>query len=98
MKRIAAALSLALATVTFAAPPIEIGSRLEPFLDEYLIGSQANTALRLQTPRPAETVIKFDDHWEGRSALTSRCSKTATATACITGAIPSPERTAQTGK
>ena len=66
MKRFAAALALALATASFAATPIAIESRLEPFLDTYLIGSQANTALRLQTPRPAETVIKFDDHWEGR--------------------------------
>ncbi len=66
MIRIAAALSLVLSATALASPPIAIDSRLEPFLDTYLIGSQANTTLRLQVPRPAETVIQFNDKWEGR--------------------------------
>lgn len=61
-----AALCLLVAPAVFATTPIEIGSRLEPFVDTHLIGSQANTALRLQVPRPAETVIRFNDTWEGR--------------------------------
>ncbi len=48
-----------------AAPPLDIGSRLELFIDNYLIESQANTVLRLQSPRPAERVISFDKPWEG---------------------------------
>lgn len=66
MIRFAAALCLACSATALASPPIAIESRLEPFLDDYLIGSQANTALRLQVPRPAETVIQFSDTWEGR--------------------------------
>lgn len=66
MIRIAAALSLVVSATALASPPIALDSRLEPFLDNYLIGSQANTSLRLQTPRPAETVIQFNDTWEGR--------------------------------
>lgn len=66
MYRIAAALCLACTSSVLAVAPLAIENRLEPFLDNYLIGAQANTALRLQAPRPAETVIQFNDKWEGR--------------------------------
>jgi len=49
-----------------AADSLAIDSRLELFVDGYLIETMANTRLALQDPRPAEMVIAFDDHWEGR--------------------------------
>ncbi len=48
-----------------AVEPIAIESRLEPFVDDYLIQTQANTVHRLQTPAMAEMVITFDKPWEG---------------------------------
>ncbi|HRE83229.1 MAG TPA: hypothetical protein PLN52_19450 [Opitutaceae bacterium] len=48
-----------------AAEVIEIGSRLEPFVDEYLIEQMEGVALQLQTPRSEGTVFKFDRPWEG---------------------------------
>ena len=88
MYRISTAFILAFSAAALAAPPIALDSRLEPFLDTYLIASQANTALRLQAPRPAETVIQFND----------KCSRMAIATACTTGAIPWTAKMAPTGR
>lgn len=63
-----ALLPLAFATGQPAAAvePLALDSRLEPFVDDYLVGTMANTRLALQAPRPAETVIQFNDEWEGR--------------------------------
>ncbi len=46
--------------------PLEIGSKLELFVDNYLIDSMSGAELRLHPPTPAETVLTFDKPWEGR--------------------------------
>jgi hypothetical protein len=45
--------------------PLNIGSRLELFVDDYLIESLENAELRLQTPLDEGPVIYFDKPWEG---------------------------------
>ncbi|MDZ4858760.1 MAG: hypothetical protein SGI88_07230 [Candidatus Hydrogenedentes bacterium] len=55
-------------TVTCAhAQPeaLQIGSRLQLFVDHHLIESLTSSTLRLHPPSPAETVLKFDEPWEG---------------------------------
>ena len=57
-----------LAKVRFAGvndAPIDMGNRLEPFIDRHLISSMDKTKLRLHAPRPAESVLRFDRPWEG---------------------------------
>ena len=48
-----------------AAPPLEIGSRLELFVDGYLIDRTKNVQLKLHQPQSAGVAIKFDLPWEG---------------------------------
>jgi len=45
--------------------PIDIGSRLELFVDHHLIERLEGARLRLGRPRPAGTVLKADRPWEG---------------------------------
>ncbi|MCP4643936.1 MAG: hypothetical protein GY851_26065, partial [bacterium] len=45
---------------------INIGSRLEPFVDSYLIDGLSGTELRLHHPRPAGPTFPLDRPWEGR--------------------------------
>jgi len=52
-------------TVTANDKPIDIGSRLELFVDDYLIASTSGVELRLHEPRSAGTVFRFDRAWEG---------------------------------
>lgn len=56
------------ACVSSAYPddPVNIGSRRELFVDSYLIQSMNGADLRLHHPRPAETVLRFDEPWEGK--------------------------------
>ena len=60
--------SIYLAKVRFPSisEPIELGNRLELFVDEHLVESQSGTELRLHHPRPEEVVLKFDRVWEGQ--------------------------------
>jgi hypothetical protein len=53
-----------------SVPPLslDIGSRLELFVDSYLIDKLDGTSLRLHSPRPAEVAIRFDRPWEGNHA------------------------------
>ena len=44
---------------------VEIGSRLELFVDDYLIDSMEGVKLRLHTPQAAGKVLVFDQPWEG---------------------------------
>lgn len=46
-------------------PALDIGSRLELFVDQYLIQRMEGVRLQLRHPRPAETAIEFDRPWEG---------------------------------
>ena len=45
---------------------LDIGSRLELFVDEYLIKSMEGVSLKLHEPRPAGVAIKVDRPWESR--------------------------------
>ena len=45
--------------------PVEIGTRLELFVDHYLIDRLEGARLTLGRPEPAGTVLKADQPWEG---------------------------------
>src|SRR5687767_9862740 len=45
--------------------PLQIGHRLELFIDRYLIAELHNATLRLGQPRREEIVLRFDQPWEG---------------------------------
>ncbi len=45
--------------------PLEIGSRLELFVDDYLVESMEGVRLKLHEPRSAGRVLTFDKPWEG---------------------------------
>ncbi len=45
--------------------PIDIGSRLELMVDDFLVAQMAGAELRLHHPTPQETVMVFDRPWEG---------------------------------
>lgn len=45
---------------------VDIGSRRELFVDDLLIDQLQGTRLMLHAPQPRETVITFDQPWEGR--------------------------------
>lgn len=51
-----------------AAAPIDLGSRLELFVDDHLIDRMDGAQLKLHSPERAETVLKFDQPWEGSTA------------------------------
>ncbi len=46
-------------------PVRDIGSRLELFLDDYLIGRLQGARLKLHKPRSKGVVLRFDEPWEG---------------------------------
>ncbi len=48
-----------------AEPPREMGSRLELFVDDYLIQRLEGASLELHHPRSAGVAIRFDQPWEG---------------------------------
>ena len=48
-----------------SARATDIGSRLELFVDESLIASKRDVALRLHEPHKAEIALQFDAPWEG---------------------------------
>ena len=45
--------------------PVDIGGRLEPFVDDFLIGELKSASLRLHEPVPSGTAFAFDRPWEG---------------------------------
>ena len=47
------------------AETIALGSRLELFVDDFLIDRLKGLELKLQEPRSAGTVFTFDQPWEG---------------------------------
>ena len=55
-----------LGAVPAAGELCDLGGRLEPFLDRYLIDSLNGAALQMQTPGDAGVALKFDAPWEGR--------------------------------
>lgn len=61
-------IALCCAAATAArADAIGIGSRLEPFVDDYLIEKLDGVELQLQHPVVREEVIRFDEPWEGET-------------------------------
>jgi len=50
---------------TQSPEPVDIGARLELFVDNTLIESLDGTRLILHHPRPTEVALKFDRPWEG---------------------------------
>ncbi|MBI2925837.1 MAG: hypothetical protein HYY24_09060 [Verrucomicrobia bacterium] len=55
----------AAANLLVAGQVLDIGSRLEPFVDHFLIDRLEGTTLKLHEPQPAGVVLKFDQPWEG---------------------------------
>lgn len=53
------------ASAVRSAEPVHIGSRLEPFVDAYLIERMEGTAFKLHTPVDAGQAFAFDKPWEG---------------------------------
>ena len=49
--------------------PLDIGSRRELFVDEFLIDTIEGAALRLQEPRPGGVAIAYDRPWESSIAF-----------------------------
>ena len=49
-------------------PPLDIGSRVELFVDDYLIESMEGVRLKLHSPRSAGKVLSFDQPWEGNTS------------------------------
>ena len=45
-----------------------IGTRLELFVDDWLIDTMTNTSLKLHPPAPAEVVLEFERRWEGETS------------------------------
>ena len=63
--------SIYLAKVRIGEPdePIEIGNRLEPFVDDFLVdGFAGEAALRLHSPIAKEVVLVHDAPWEGNTS------------------------------
>jgi len=56
-------------SVAAAAGTIDIGSRLEPFVDDYLIDRVKGARLMLQEPTPMEVSIVHNKPWEGNTCF-----------------------------
>ena len=50
--------------VSTAATPVEVGNRLELFVDHYLVDEMKGVELRLGRPQQQEIVLRFDLPWE----------------------------------
>jgi hypothetical protein len=61
-------LVILLAATLVYGQPADIGSRLEPFVDDYLIDTlEGDAHLRLHRPEPREVVLITDEPWEGNT-------------------------------
>ncbi len=56
------------ALVAANGPAVDIGNRLELFVDGYLIDSMKGVSLRMHAPREESTAIVFDKPWEGNTS------------------------------
>lgn len=70
MRRLAISVVAALALATFGRSAddkgrIDIGNRLQLFVDRYLIDRSENLRWALHPPQPKEVVFNFDAPWEG---------------------------------
>lgn len=51
--------------VAIASEVLDLGTRRELFVDQFLIDSMRGVELRLHEPRDEGTVLRFDEPWEG---------------------------------
>jgi hypothetical protein len=58
----------ALAQAPGAPAPLDLGSRRELFVDDYLLASMEGAALKVQQPQPQEVVFTADAPWEGNTS------------------------------
>ncbi|MBX3436769.1 MAG: hypothetical protein KF861_04700 [Planctomycetaceae bacterium] len=66
---VALALSLISRPAVWSADPIDIGSRLELLVDDFLIESMSgDVALKLHEPTPGDVVLVTDQPWEGNTS------------------------------
>ena len=62
-------LAASLGAVSTASEPVEIGRRLELFVDDYLIAETLGDVKRqLMLPEPQEVVFETDELWEGNTS------------------------------
>ncbi len=55
--------------VSLSAAPIDIGHRLEPFFDDYLINHlDGDAGLHMHRPKPREVVLVTGEPWEGNTS------------------------------
>jgi hypothetical protein len=52
----------------FSAPPVNIGGRLELFVDRYLVERLENVRFNLGVPHREEIALSFDAPWEGAAS------------------------------
>lgn len=52
---------------SLSAPPLDLGSRWELFVDEFLVAEKAGLALKLHEPVKREVVLTTDQPWEGQT-------------------------------
>jgi hypothetical protein len=57
------ALALSSASIA-AAVPVDLGSRLELFVDHHIVEKLDNTRLKLGQPQPRQIALRFDRPWE----------------------------------
>lgn len=56
-------------TAVFSAEPVDIGSRLELFVDDHLIGeTKGDVHRQMITPEPKEVVFETGEPWEGNTS------------------------------
>ncbi len=77
MRVLAVSVACLVCSLTVAAPsaakkpqkPLDIGSRLALFVDDYLIESTEGVRLKLHEPVSAGAVLTFDKPWEGNTSF-----------------------------
>jgi hypothetical protein len=55
-------------SVLTAEPPVDLGSKRELFVDEYLIDSMEGVALKLHKPQAQDVALVCDAPWEGNTS------------------------------
>jgi hypothetical protein len=61
-------LAFAISDVCGAGSPLDIGSRRELFVDDYLVERMSGASLKLHHPIEREVTLRFDHPWEGHTA------------------------------
>jgi len=65
---LSSAITVARADETAGTKPIDIGSRRELFVDDFLVESRQGVALKLHKPEPRDLVLVCDTPWEGNES------------------------------